>query len=233
MFGPVLPALAAGRRVITVDLPGHGHTADPGRPLRYESMAEHIAALMAYLGLTDVDVMGYSLGGGAALRLAIQQPGLVRRLVLVCTPFRRDGWYPDILAAQSQLGPEAAAVMMQSPLYETYAQVAPRVQDWPLLISRLGELLARDYDWSAGLTAITAPVMLVFADADSIFPAHMVEFFALLGGGLRDAGWDGASRPRGQLAILPGTTHYDISVRPALAEAVIPFLDAAVFQPVS
>ena len=94
--------------------------------------------------------------------------------------------------------------MMQSPLYETYAQVAPRVQDWPLLISRLEELLARDYDWSAGLTAITAPVMLVFADADSIFPAQMVEFFALLGGGLRDTGWDGASRPRGQLAIRPG-----------------------------
>lgn len=60
-----------------------------------------------------------------------------------------------------------------------------------------------------------------------------MEFFALLGGGPRDAGWDGASRPRGQLAILPGTTHYDISVRPILAEAVIPFLDAAVCQPVS
>jgi hypothetical protein len=75
--------------------------------------------------------------------------------------------------------------------------------------------------------------MLVFADADSIFPAHMVEFFALLGGGLRDARWDGASRPRGQLAILPGTAHYDISAWPALAEAVIPFLDAAVRQPIS
>lgn len=113
---------------------------------------------------------------------------------------------------------------MQSPLYETYAQVAPRVQDWPLLISRLEERLARDYDWSAGLTAITAPVMLAFADTDSIFPAQMVEFFAPLGGGLRDARWDGASRPQGQLAILPGTTHYDISARPALAEAVIPSL---------
>jgi pimeloyl-ACP methyl ester carboxylesterase len=123
--------------------------------------------------------------------------------------------------------------MMQSPLHEMYAPIAPRVHDWPLLISRLGELLARDDDWSAGLTAITAPVMLVFADADSIAPAHMVEFFALLGGGLRDAGWDGANRPRGQLAILAGTTHYDISARPALAEAVIPFLDAAVCQPVS
>ncbi len=123
--------------------------------------------------------------------------------------------------------------MKQSPLYETYARVAPGVQDWPPLISRLGELLARDDDWSAGLTAITAPVTLVFAAADSIFPAQMVEFFALLGGGLRDARWDGASRPRGRLAIPPGTTHYDISVRPALAHAVIPFLDAAVCQPVS
>lgn len=176
--------------------------------------------------------MGYSLGGGAALRLAIQHPSLVRRLVLVSTPFRQDGWYPDIVAAQAQMGPVAAEMMKASPLYETYSRVAPRVADWPVLITKPGELLARDYDWSAGVAAITSPVLLVFADADSVRPAHIVDFFAQLGGGLRDAGWDGAGRPPGELAILPGTTHYDVSSRPALADAVIPFLDAVALRPV-
>ena len=75
MFAPLLPELAAQRRVITVDLQGHGHTADADRPLRPESMADDVAALIEHLGLTQADVMGYSLGGHVALRTAIQHPG--------------------------------------------------------------------------------------------------------------------------------------------------------------
>jgi pimeloyl-ACP methyl ester carboxylesterase len=103
----------------------------------------------------------------------------------------------------------------------------PRAGDWPVLVGKMGELLGRDYEWTDGIAAITAPALLVFADADSIRPAHMVEFFALFGGGLRDAGWDGSGRPTAQLAVLPGTTHYDIFSSPALSAAVIPFLDEA------
>ena len=116
--------------------------------------------------------------------------------------------------------------MKQSPMYATYARVAPRPGDWPVLHAKMGELLSADYDWSSEVAAITAPTMLVYADSDSIRPAHMVEFFALLGGGLRDADWDGSGRPRGRLAILPGTTHNDIFASPALAAPVLDFLGA-------
>jgi pimeloyl-ACP methyl ester carboxylesterase len=224
MFGPILDRLAAGRRVITVDLPGHGHTADPGRPLRYEEMADQIAGLIGQLGLVQADLMGLSLGGGVALRAAIQHPGLIRRLVLVSAPFRQDGWYPEVVAGQTQLGPEAAEMMKQSDFYATYAAVAPRPQDWSLHVSRVGELLGHDYDWSAGIADITAPVLLAFGDSDSIRPAHIVEFFALLGGGQSDPGWDGATGPS-QLAVLPGHTHYVMATSPALAEVAVTFLD--------
>ena len=224
MFGANLDRLAAGRRLITVDLPGHGHTADPGRPLRYEEMADQIAGLIDHLRLGQADLMGLSLGGGVALRTAIQHPGLVRRLVLVSAPFRQDGWFPEVVAGQSQLGPEAAEMMKQSGFYATYAEVAPRPEDWALHVTRVGELLRHDYDWSAGLAAITAPVLLVFGDHDSIRPAHIVEFFAHFGGGLSDPGWDGAAGPA-QLAILPGHTHYVMSESPALAQAAARFLD--------
>jgi pimeloyl-ACP methyl ester carboxylesterase len=125
----------------------------------------------------------------------------------------------------AQMGPRAAEPMKQTPLYELYSRIAPRVEDWPVLLTKLGELLGREYDWSAEVAAIEAPTMLVVGDADSVPPAHAVELFGLLGGGQRDAGWDGSGRPNARLAILPGTTHYDIFASPALAAAVIPFLD--------
>ena len=226
MFGPVLPALAAQRRVIAVDLQAHGRTADVGRPLRYETMADDVAALIGHLGLVRSDVMGVSMGGGVALRTAIQHPEAVDRVVLVSAPFRRDGWFPEIAAAMRQFSPAQAEAMKQSPMYATYARVAPRPGDWPVLHAKMGELLSADYDWSSEVAAITAPTRLVYADSDSIRPAHMVEFFALLRGGLRDADWDGSGRPRGRLAIMPGTTHYDIFASPALAAPVAAFLEA-------
>ncbi len=231
MFAPMLPALTAGRRVITVDLPGHGHTADPGKPLRFEWLAGTVAGLITHLGLPQADLMGYSLGGEVSLRTAIQHPGLVRRLVVVSVPCRRDGWYPESLTGMEQLGPHLAEPMRHSPPGEMYARIAPRPEDWPVLLGRTGDLVSRDFDWTAEISRITAQVMLVYADADAIRPAHIVEFYALLGGGLRDAGWDGSGRPDSRLAILPGLTHYDITSSPALPAAVVPFLDAPVRQP--
>jgi pimeloyl-ACP methyl ester carboxylesterase len=224
MFDPILGTLAKDRRLITVDLPGHGHTASPDRPLRYEEMADQIAGLIRHLGLDQTDLMGLSLGGGVALRTAIQHPALVRRLIVVSAPFRQDGWFPEVVAGQSALGPEAAEMMKGSPLYATYAEVAPHPEDWARHVSEVGELLRHDYDWSAGIADITADVLLVFADADSIRPAHIVEFFNLLGSGLSDPGWDGTPGPA-QLAVLPGHTHYVMSFSPSVAAAAIAFLD--------
>jgi len=231
MFAPILPLLAGGRRVITVDLRGHGRTADMDRPLRFQTMGDDIAALIGHLGLAQADVMGYSLGAATALRTAIQHPDVVRRLVIVSHPVRHDGWFPQSLAGFDQMGPAFAEAMKQSPIYEVYARVAPRVEDWPVLVGKMGTMLRQDYDWSAEVAKITAPVMLVYGDADSVWPAHIAEFYALLGGGLRDANWDGSARSVARLAILPGHTHYDIAFSPDLAAAVIPFLDAASLEP--
>ena len=98
--------------------------------------------------------------------------------------------------------------------------------DWPLLVDKMRDLLKQDYDWTDEVRTMSAPTMLVFADADSTRPDHIVEFYALLGGGLHDAGVDGSGRSASRLAILPGTTHYDLLFSPLLAPAIIPFLDA-------
>jgi pimeloyl-ACP methyl ester carboxylesterase len=221
MFGPNVAALAAQRQVFAVELQGHGRTADIDRPLSYEAMADDIGALITHLGIAPSDVMGYSLGGGTALQTAIRHGALVRKLVVLSQPFRRDGWYPEVLAGMAQMGPAAVESMKQSPLSRLYPNV-----DWARLFTKLADLLKKDYDWSRQVAAINAPTMLVFADADAVRPAHIVEFFGLLGGGHKDAGLDGLGRPTAQLAILPGLTHYNIGSALSLAPAVIPFLDA-------
>ncbi len=226
MFGANLTALAQTHKVIAVDLQAHGRTADIDRPLKCELMADDIAALLKYLKIDKADVMGYSLGGEVALRTAIQHPEAVHKLVVVSATFKRDGWYPEILAGMSQMGPAAAEPMKQTPMYQMYAQLAPRPQDWSVLITKLGDLLKQDYNWSEDVKKIKIPTLIVVGDADAVRTSHAVEFFGLLGGGQHDAGWDGSGRPKNcELAILPGLTHYTIFNAPALASTAIPFLD--------
>jgi pimeloyl-ACP methyl ester carboxylesterase len=225
MFGPNLPALAKGRQVIAVDLQGHGRTADIDRPISVELMADDIAALIKHLKLDRPDVMGYSLGGGVALQTAIRHPELVGKLVIVSTPIRRNAFYPDILAQQGQVTKAAAEAMKQTPMYQLYASLAPRPEDWARLLGKIGDAMKNDFDLTTQVAGIKATTLIVAGDADIFPPAHAVEVFGLLGGGKRDGGWDGSGRPKSRLAILPGLTHYTIFSAPALAATVIPFLD--------
>src|SRR5213076_2861640 len=105
MFGPNVELLAAGRKVVGVDLQSHGRSPAADRPMRFETMADDVAALVRSLGFERAAIMGFSLGGGVALRTAIQHPDMVERLVLVSTPFSRRGWYPDMTAGMDAMGP--------------------------------------------------------------------------------------------------------------------------------
>jgi len=225
MFGPNLPALARGRKVIAVDLQGHGRTADIDRPFSVEAMADDVAALLKHLEIERADVMGYSLGGGVALQVAVRHPQLVNKLVLASTVFRRNGFYPEILGMQGQVNAAAAASMKQTPMYQLYSAIAPRPQDFPQLLQKIGDLMKKDFDLSKQVASVKAPTLVIAGDADIFPPSHAVELFGLLGGGKKDPGWDGAGRPSSQLAILPGLTHYNLFVSPALAATAIPFLD--------
>jgi pimeloyl-ACP methyl ester carboxylesterase len=227
MFGPNLPALARGRQVIALDLQGHGRTADIDRPITMEALADDVAALIKHLGLPRADVMGYSMGGWVALQLGIRHPELVGKLVVVSAPLRRNAFYPDILVQQTHLGAAAAEAMKPTPMYQLYSKLAPRPQDWPRFLDKMGTSIRTDFDITRAVAGIKAPTLLVAGDADMFPPAHAVEAFGVLGGGQRDGGWDGAGRPKNRLAILPGLTHYAICSDPALAATAIAFLDEA------
>ena len=226
MFGPILPALTERHQVIAPDLQGHGRTADIDRPVDIRLMADDIAALIGHLGLREPDVVGYSLGGGVALQTAVRYPAMIRRLVAVSAHIRRDAVYPEMLAQQGQVGAAAAEFMKDTPMYELYQRVAPRPEDFPRLLDKMGAGMAQDFDFTAEVRGLRVPALLVAADADMAPPSHYAEAFGLLGGGQRDGGWMGEGRPEGghALAILPGLTHYNIFSSPLLAAVTLAFL---------
>jgi pimeloyl-ACP methyl ester carboxylesterase len=227
MFEPILPTLTEQHQVITVDLQGHGRTADIDRSIDVRLMADDIAALIEHLRLDRPDVVGYSLGGGVALLLAIKHPAKVGRLVAASANIRRSAIYPQMLAQQEQVNGAAAEFLKDTPMYEHYQRVAPRPEDFPRLLDKIGAAMAEDFDFTGEVRGLQVPTLVVAADADMAPPSHYVEIFALLDGGRRDGGWMGEGRPAGghALAILPGLTHYNLGVSPLFATVILTFLD--------
>ena len=227
MFGPVLPLLAQQHQVVAVDLQGHGRTADIDRPIDVKLMADDIAALIDHLALARPDIVGYSLGGGVALQTAVKYPSKVRRLVAVSANIRPDAIDPAMRAQQTQVNAAAAEFMKDTPMYQLYQRVAPRPEDFPRLLDKIGASMAKDFDFADEVRGLQVPTLIVAADADMAPPSHYVEVFKLLGGGLRDGGWMGEGRPKGghALAILPGLTHYNLGISPLFAAATLAFLE--------
>jgi len=221
MFDQLAGELAADRQVIAIELQGHGHTADIGRSFSWDDFAADIAAVIERLGLGPVDLLGYSLGGIASLRCAIRHPEAVRRLVVISAPYRRAAWFPEILAGFDQMS--AATLfdtLRQSPMYEQWTKVAPDPSSFPTLIDKTGALLRQPFDWADEVALMEVPVLIVYGDCDSIPPVHAAEFYALVGGGQRDAGWDGTLPTPSRLLIAPGRTHYDMLETPGLAGSI-------------
>lgn len=225
MFGPLLPHLAKTRQVIGVDLHGHGRTQLGDRKISLVDQGNDLATLLDQLGYGQVDVLGYSMGAGVAFQLAAQHPNKVRRLVLVSIGFSRDGVHPELLPMQAQVGAAMAEMMKDTPMYRSYAALAPDVSEFPRLLDCIGEAMRKPYDWADDVKKLTMPVMLVYGDSDMLRPEHVVEFYKLLGGGQRDPGWMREHMSPNRLAILPDVTHYDILESPALPATVLPFLD--------
>jgi pimeloyl-ACP methyl ester carboxylesterase len=226
MLAPLCDALGEHRRVVSIELQGHGHTPDTDRPLDYQALGDDIAGLLDELGIVRADLLGYSFGAGACLRAAIQHPQRVRQLVVISFPCRRDGWLPDVAVEMASFDQATAEMLRNTPLYAAWRAVAPDPEAFDGVVEKMGDLLRRPFDWSKEVRQLSMPVMVVAADADSIAPAHAAEFFELLGGGRHDAGWDGSRRPAARLAILPGRTHYDVWCAPELPRHVDAFLAA-------
>lgn len=220
----LIQPLAKNHQVIAVEQQGHGRTADTDRPFTLNNLGDDVAGLLDYLQIPKADVVGYSMGADAAIRAAIQHPEKVDRLVVISTPFKRTGWHREALDGMSQVGAAMAPGMMETPTGK-FSKEWPEPQRFPQLLDKLGKEMAVDYDWSADIRKLEMPVLLMFADHDSVSQAHIAEFFALLGGGNFEPGWQDTKFIKSRLAIIPGYSHYNFLTAPEVPVLVGRFLD--------
>ncbi|MDC9823385.1 alpha/beta hydrolase [Devosia sp. ZB163] len=224
-FGPVIPALAETREVIAIEAQGHGRTGPLDRPMSFENMAADVAEVIRALGYDTVDVVGNSMGGTTGLRLALDHPELVKRLVIASAPYAFSGWHDYNQQGMRSMNAGLAGMMKGTPLYEGFAAVNPDPEvNFPKLLDQMA-YMGKDYDLSAEIPNLTVPTQLVYGDWDAVRTGHAAKFFELLGGGLQDAMWDGSGMNHNRLAILPGVTHYTMMNSPRLAETALAFLD--------
>lgn len=190
-----------------------------------------MAIILKQLGYNAVDVMGYSFGAGAGFRFAVQHPQLVRRLVLVSGGYARDGFHPEVLPMQAQVGAAMAEQMKGTPMYISYKAVAPKPDEFPKLLDQMGAFMRKPYDWSEDVKKLSMPVMLVYGDSDMFRIDHVASFYKLLGGSQKDAGWMREHMSKNRLAILPNLTHYEVFMAPQLVPTVLPFLNGDTSAP--
>jgi pimeloyl-ACP methyl ester carboxylesterase len=209
MFAPVLPTLAAGRRVIAVELQGHGRTADTDRPMSIDLLADDVAALLAHLGIEEADVFGFSLGGLVGWSLVMRHPKVVRRFVAASADDRSREADPDGVPRPMPTDADFQAMR------DAYAAVAPDPSHFDTLEEKMSTMVNNTYiGWTADdLQAVETPTLVLVGDDDFIRVSDAVEAAELL--------------PHGQLAVLPGTTHRAMARSPERVLAmVVPFLDA-------
>ena len=214
--------LAKTRKVIAVEMQGHGRTADIERDISQENLADDVAGLLDHLKIPRVDLIGYSMGGGVAMQCAIRHPDKVRKVVVISSMFRRDGMVTEALDVFPKLSADA---FKDSPIEIEYKKLSQTPDDFPKFVKRLVATAAKGHDLGADkLKATTAPMFFIHGDADGIRLEHIEEMFRLKGGGTHgDLGPRSASR----LAILPDTTHVTLMQRMAIIVPMMnDFLDA-------
>src|SRR4051794_21930736 len=192
-FGDVLPWLTKGRRVIGVELQGHGHTPDTGRPMSINRFADDVAELLDRLGIERADIWGFSLGALTATGVAVRHPSKVRRLVLAGGNIRPDGFHPEI-TAPTQDSPLLPTQEEFAAWHAAYDEVAPNRDDFFPFLERMQPVV---HDWAGWMAdeikAVTAPTFLVIGDRDFVRLDHAAEMLDLF--------------PDSRLAVLPGTKH--------------------------
>ena len=214
--------LAKTRKVIAVEMQGHGRTADIERDISGENLADDVAALLDHLKIPKADLIGYSMGGGVAMQCAIRHPDKVRKVVVISSTFRRDGMIKEAADSIPKL---TAEDFKGSPIETEYKKLSPTPDKFPDFVKRLLAMASKGHDMGADkLKATTAPMFFIHGDADGIRLEHVAEMFRMKGGEVHG---DMKPRSASRLAILPDTTHVTLMERmPIIVPMVNDFFDA-------
>lgn len=216
-WGQLIPELSKTRKVIAIELQGHGHTAYSDRKLSIATLASDVEGVMNQLKIDSADVVGYSFGGSVAYQLAIQSPKHVRKLVIISSTYKTTGWQPEVINAIKSIKPEFLA---NTPLKAAYDAVAPDKTKWNKFVEQMIAFDAIPFDLGdANIRKITSPVLLISGDNDGIDKIELMKTYQLLGGlVMADLG----VMPKSQLAIVPGQGHVSLMME---TKTILAYLD--------
>jgi pimeloyl-ACP methyl ester carboxylesterase len=211
-----MPELVKARKVIALEMQGHGRTADRKSEFSYPQLADDVAGLLKYLKIDSADVLGYSLGGTVALGTAIRHPEIVNKLIIISSVYKLEGW----VKAARDLFPTITPEMFENtPLKTEYDRLAPDKSHWREFVAKHVRLDSKDFDLGAeNVGSIKSPALFIGGDNDGVDQKHLVEMYSLFGGGVMG---DIAGLPKSQLAIIPGMTHVNLIMQTEQLSSII------------
>lgn len=220
-WGEIIPVLSETRKVIAVEMQGHGHTADTERAFNYKSLASDVAGVLKHLNIPEADIIGYSFGGTIALKTGIDYPEMIRKMIIISSTYKMEGWIPRVREAIHTMQPD---FLDQTPLKTEYEKVAPDPGHWRPFIEKFIAFDREGYDLGAeNIGKLKSPVLFVMGDNDGVDLNHIAEMYRLCGGGVSG---DMEGIPESQLAILPGKSHVGLMMdTKGILSAIIPFLE--------
>jgi pimeloyl-ACP methyl ester carboxylesterase len=207
-WAQIIPELSKTRKVIALEMQGHGHTPYSDRPLTHTNMARDVEGVMDYLKVDSADIVGYSMGGSVAYKFAIQSPKRLKKLVIISSTYKSTGWNPEINAAFKTFKPE---FFDKTPMHAAYDAVAPDKTKWTKFIEQMIAFAPQPFDFGDdNIAKITAPVLIIAGDNDGIDKVELAKTYKLLGGGVAA---DMAPMPKSHLAIVPAQGHVSLMMQ--------------------
>jgi pimeloyl-ACP methyl ester carboxylesterase len=204
-WGQLIPELSKTRKVIAIELQGHGHTPFSDRKLSHVTLASDVAGVMDYLKVDSADVAGYSFGGAVAYQLAIQSPKRVTKLVIISATYKSSGWLPEITNAFKAMTPELFA---NTPMKAAYDAIAPDKTKWTKFLEQMIAYAGTPFNFGdSNISKIAAPVLIIAGDNDGLDKIELIKTYKLLGGAVVG---DFGVMPKSQLAIVPSQGHVSL-----------------------
>lgn len=210
-WGELIPELSKNRKVIALELQGHGHSPFSERKLSHAVLASDVTKVMDYLKIDKADVAGYSFGGEVAYQLAIQSPERLNQLVIISSTYKTNGWLPEVNKAFEGMKPD---LFTNSPLHTAYNAVAPDKTKWTKFLEQMMASAAQPFDLGDDrISKISAPVLIIAGDNDGLDKIELAKTYKLLGG---DVFADMGAMPKSHLAIAPGQTHVSLMMQTSM-----------------
>ena len=207
-WGPLIAELSKTRKVIAIELQGHGHTPFSERKLDFTTLASDVEGVMNHLKIDSADVAGYSFGGSVAYQLIIQSPKRVRKLVIISSTYKSSGWMPEVTNGLKNMKPE---FFTNTPLKTAYDAAAPDKTKWTQFLEQMIAFAGTPFNMGdSNIAKITSPVLLISGDNDGLDKIELIKTYKLLGGAVCA---DYVPMPKSQLAIIPSQSHVSVMMQ--------------------